>query len=401
MKLETLELRPLLRPLLAWIAGIITAVYCPNVRELSALLPCACLLLVVCSPTGRKGRMNYAGRGLWGAIFLAACFSFALLYTDFRLTLPPSPLTSWQKSAAQWQAELVDTYAHLGLTEKEESVLATLVLGYRESMERALTESFTAAGVVHILSVSGFHVAVLYTLLSNLFARMGTGLAVRSLDAGATLGLVWGFTIVSGWDSPTVRSALMITFYVVNNLFYLRGDPYNTWAASALLMLVYNPFYLFDIGFQLSYIAVWSILFFYPRFRRMLAVRHPLLRPAWEGLALTLAAQVGTLPLCLYYFRETSWVFLFTALPVSWLCTVLIPVGLLWVVLGQVGVFVPFLGWVVAWCVRMLIYWVEGFGRIPMLRVHFNGWMLLASYVLLFALMLYWMRREKKAGMRP
>lgn len=393
---EELEKRPFLRPLLAWIAGIVTAVYCPYVRELSGVLLGICLLLVIFSPSGEKGRANYAGRGLWGMFFLSACFLFATLYTNYRLSLPPQPLPAWQERAAQWQAELVAAFGSLGLTEKEESVLATLVMGYRESMARELTESFTAAGVVHILSVSGFHVAVLYTLLSGLFSLMGAGMTVRCLDAGATLGLVWGFTIISGLDSPTVRSALMITFYVVGRAFRLGGDPYNTWAASAFLMLAYNPFYLFDIGFQLSYIAVWSILFFYPRFRRCLKVRNPLVSIPWNGLMLTLAAQVGTLPLCLYYFREVSWVFLFTSLPVSWLCTVLIPFGLFWVVFEQLDIAVPFVGRVVEWCVRWLIYWVEGFGRIPMLRVNFNGWLLLFSYVLLFALMVYWMQRKPK-----
>lgn len=393
---EELEKRPFLRPLIAWIAGIVTTVYCPYVRELSGVLLGICLLLVIFSPSGEKGRANYAGRGFWGMIFLSACFLFATLYTNYRLSLPPQPLPAWQERAAQWQAELVAAFGSLGLTEKEESVLATLVMGYRESMARELTESFTAAGVVHILSVSGFHVAVLYTLLSGLFSLMGAGMTVRCLDAATTLGLVWGFTIISGLDSPTVRSALMITFYVVGRAFRLGGDSYNTWAVSAFLMLAYNPFYLFDIGFQLSYIAVWSILFFYPRFRRSLTVRNPLVSIPWNGLMLTLAAQIGTLPLCLYYFREVSWVFLFTSLPVSWLCTVLIPFGLFWVVFEQFGVAVPFVGQVVEWCVRWLIYWVEGFGRIPMLRVNFNGWLLLFSYVLLFVLMVYWMHRKPK-----
>ena len=396
MLIEELNKRPLLRPLLVWIAGIVAAVYVAHTQWLSGLLLATNLLLLLISCLG-KGRESYAGRWLWGVVFLSLCFCLSLLYTVFRLSLPPYPSFGWQDGAAQLQASLAGTFGDLELPEKETSVLSTLVLGYRQSMSPELTERFSAAGVVHILSVSGFHVAALYALLSWIFSFFGRGLLVRSLDAGATLLLVWGFTVISGLDTPTVRSALMITFYSLGRAFRWQGDSYNTWAASAWLMLAYNPFYLFDIGFQLSYLAVWSILFFYPRFRRALDVRNPLFAAPWNGLMLTLAAQVGTLPLCLYYFREVSWVFLFTSLPVSWLSTLMIPLGLLWALLDF---FQLPCGWLQApleHCVRGLIFWVEGFGEVPMLRFQFRGWMLLASYLALLFGMYSLLKRNKNS----
>lgn len=394
---EELCKRPFMRPLIVWIAGIIIAVYHPYAWWIGiSVLGVDFLLLLYSAVKGSKDRgSSYASRWFRGTLVFSLYFCISILYTSYRLGIPPLQPFDWQLSAKLLQMSLSETFSHLNLSQKEQSVLSTLVLGYRESMNRELTEQFTAAGVVHILSVSGFHVAVLYSLFSWLFSFIGKSTPVRCLDAGVTLALVWGFTIISGLDTPTVRSAIMITFYCIGYAFRLHGDNYNTWAASAFLMLCYNPFYFFDIGFQLSYIAVFSIQFFYPRLRKLQDIRNPIVAIPWNGLMLTIAAQIGTLPLCMYYFREISWVFIYTSLPVSWIASLMIPLGLLWALLDVCQIPCSFIAPFLEASVRGLIFFVEGFGRIPMLHVQFNGWMLLVSYLILFAAMYYWATRRK------
>ena len=154
-------------------------------------------------------------------------------------------------------------------------------------------------------------------------------------------------------------------------------------------MLLYNPFFLFDIGFQLSYLAVFSIQFFYSRIKNFIRITNPLLSAFWNGTALTLAAQVATMPLCMYYFREVPWVFIFTSVPVSWLSSCLIPLGLLWVTADKLKIYVPYLSELTVWTVNTIITLVEMFADVPKFRIVFDEAMLFLSYILLALLVIY------------
>lgn len=381
--------RPFARPLFLFVSGIIIAVYFHGKYILAALLLLASAIVLLCSYFRKNSCPDYNSRFMWGILFSLLLLFISIVYTDIRLSLPEGGISDLQNYALTVRKNLVASFSNLDVQEKERSVLATLVLGDRESMSRELTNSFSAAGVVHILSVSGFHVAVLYMILSRLFSLFGKMGVVRVLDFVSMMLCVWGFTFVSGSDSPTVRSALMITLFSFGNLIRRDVDGYNVWAASAFFMLLYNPFFLFDIGFQLSYLAVFSIQFFYSRIKNFIRITNPLLSAFWNGTALTLAAQVATMPLCMYYFREVPWVFIFTSVPVSWLSSCLIPLGLLWVTADKLNIYVPYLSELTVWTVNTIITLVEMFADVPKFRIVFDEAMLFLSYILLALLVIY------------
>ena len=231
------------------------------------------------------------------------------------------------------QERLLEPFERLNLSKEEKSVLATITLGYRKEMDREVRRRFSVTGVAHLLAVSGFHVAVVCGFLSLLFSFLPKNSFYSWLRYLLTLCLLWSFVVITGLVASAVRAGLMLTLYLTGRVLRRMTDGYNTLAAAAFCMLVFNPLYLFDIGFQLSYLAVLSILYLQPRLQNLIVVRNPVIAIPWGWITVTLAAQAGTTLLCLYYFRQFSLVFLCTNLPLTFLATFLIPAGLIWLLL--------------------------------------------------------------------
>lgn len=334
--IKELQIRPFSRPLLVWIAGIILQTAFPlyAYSVLFLLFPLLVLILS-CFGTKERGVFCYETRWLWGAVFVSL-----LLFLSIQKTACSQVDLSFEHSestlsrlAKEEQLRLLEPFGRLNLTDEEKSVLATITVGYREAMDRNVRQRFSVAGVAHILAVSGFHVAVVCGFLSFLLSFLPRSEPCRWVRYLLTVLLLWLFVAVTGLAASAVRAALMLTLFLTGGVLGRRAERYNILAASAFCMLVYEPLYLFDIGFQLSYLAVLSILYFQPRLQRLMKVRNPLLRAPWQWITVTLAAQVGTVFLCLYYFGQFSTVFLLTNLPMTLLATLLIPMGLAWMLL--------------------------------------------------------------------
>ena len=214
---------------------------------------------------------------------------------------------------------------------------------------------------------------------------------MRYLKYSILLVAIWLFAGMTGLAAPAIRSALMLSLYLLGRMLRRRADSYNTWAASAFCMLVYNPFYLFDIGFELSFVAVLSILFFYKRIRVWFSLRNPWIQTVWDWFAISLAAQVYTLPLCFYYFGSVSSVALLTALPVTFLSTLLIPAALLWMLLSVMGWNWELLASLVSGLTASFCLFIDRLGRVPALAasVPFTPGMLGLLYASLFFFTLY------------
>lgn len=401
---DELRKRPFARPLLFWIAGFVLQLCFPVATVSWVLLfPVAAVLLYSFLPVQRKEGCSflYEYRWVWGLAFLCLILFLSIQMTAYReqgLLLPPASPNGLQAWAAEQQMHWVGKLERLRLTEAERSVLATLTAGYRQAMDPEVNRQFIVAGVVHLLSVSGFHVAVVGCFVSYLFALLPRRPFFRLLNFLLTFAVVWGYTCLTGLAVPAVRSAVMLTIFLAGRLLRRNTDSYNTLFASAFLMLVYQPFYLLDIGFQLSYLAVFSILYFQPRLSRWIPLRNPLLKAPWEAITVTLSAQTGTFFLCCYYFGQFSTVFLFTNLPITFLSGILLPVTLLWIVLPE---WFPLVGCLQAGAellTKSLLWVVESFSRVPgaTLRFHFDFLSMLGGYLLLFLLLCYWRNKQVK-----
>lgn len=401
---EEIRKRPFSRPLFLWIAGILTAIYLPGwIAALICLFISLSTLLASLS-LWRKGggEVSYGYRWVWGGIFSVLFFSLAIGWT-YRAERQReskkqnvSEVTTLAARPHYFQQLLIEDLDRLRLTNEEKSVLATLTIGYRQAMNRDVRRRFSATGVSHILAVSGLHVGIvcgfLFLLLQPL-SRRPWGRKIRYLLA--TL-LLWGYVWVTGMAASAIRAGIMLSVYLIGQVLRRPTDRYNTVAAAAFCMLVYDPFYLFDIGFQLSFLAVFFILFFQPRLEQLIIVKNPLLATPWKWITVSLAAQVGTSFLCLYYFQRFSWVFLLTNLPLTGLATLLIPAGLLWIFLPAWLPGYGVLQYGVEAMTRSLLKIVDAFAGIPGVS-YVGSWGLksiLIGYVIIIWGMAYLIKKK-------
>ena len=336
MIIKEIQKRPFVRPLFIWITGILlqSIFNCSIISFLLIVIPTVFIAFAWLVPGIDVAGCNYELRWIWGVVFLSLLLSFSIQRTAYWQGGRGESGTSFLMEFAGGKQEyLLKPFDRLNLSKEEKSVLVTITLGYCKDMSRDVRKRFSLTGVAHLLAVSGFHVAVVCGFLSLLFSFLPKSPFYRWLKYLLTLCLLWCFVVITGLAPSAVRAGLMLTLYLTGRVLRRTTDGYNTLAAAAFCMLAFNPLYLFDVGFQLSYLAVLSILFLQPRLQDLIMVRNPIVAMPWGWITVTLAAQAGTTLLCLYYFGQFSLVFLCTNLPLTFLATFLIPAGLIWVLL--------------------------------------------------------------------
>lgn len=393
-----IQKRPFVRPLLFWICGILLYTFFPYKCTGMVLLIILILFLSILLFFNNRRRLTlqYDSRGTWGILFFFTLLLLAFMVTGYnsgRVSRKGKETGWFIGEASRLQQQITDSMDDLSLSDRDKSVLAALTIGYKKDISRETRTRFSITGVSHILAVSGFHVATVCGFLTFLFGFLPDIAFIRWLRYLMTISILWLFVFITGLAASTVRAGLMFTFYLTGKVIRRNPDSYNTLAAAAFCMLVYDPLYLFDIGFQLSYTAVFFILYLQPGFQGLIPVRNPLLAYPWGWLTVTLAAQIGTIPLCLYYFGQSSLVFLFVNLPVVFLATVLIPLALLWIVLpsGLTG-----LQTLVEQMTSSLLYIVDRFASLPGINYicRFDLLSLIIGYSVLFSGMLFFKYRR-------
>ena len=202
---------------------------------------------------------------------------------------------------------------------KEAGLAEALLIGYKGDLDKELTAAYSNTGVVHVIAISGLHVGLVYCLLSR-FLRLLIPKRLKWLNVILVLTALWIFSLVAGGSPSVLRSTVMFTCIVLGENISRNVSIYNSLAASAFLLLCYNPFWLWDVGFQLSYAAVLSIVIFMKPVYDSIFIRNKLLDSIWKLAAVTISAQILTTPISLFYFHQFPNFFLITnlvAVPLS------------------------------------------------------------------------------------
>ena len=160
------------------------------------------------------------------------------------------------------------------LPDREKAVLASLVFGFRGDIDPELKSAYSHAGVMHILSVSGMHVGIVYMFLMFLFSFLSRNTATRFVRSIIVIFGLWFYALLNGFSPPCARSALMFTFFALADLSNRNQSGLNTLAGSALVLLLINPYNLFDTGFQLSYSAMAGIFLIYVPLNKRIKYRN-------------------------------------------------------------------------------------------------------------------------------
>lgn len=241
----------------------------------------------------------------------------ALAYAgNWRCTGKPRSL-SVSQLAKVCQQQVVDIYRSWGFDQDVQAVVSALTIGEKTDLTPELKAMYSAAGVSHVLALSGLHVGILSCILLWLFYPLTYLKHGRKILPFLVVCLLWFFAFISGLSSSVVRAVVMYSLYTLASFCSEeRFSGMHSLVLAAFLMLIYNPFFLFDISFQLSFTAVFSILAFYPLFSRWLCIKNCVLRYVWNTLSLSISAQLGTLPFILYYFGSFPTYFLLANLVV-------------------------------------------------------------------------------------
>lgn len=230
------------------------------------------------------------------------------------------------------------------------ALMASLLIGFKDEVEQDDLQAFTKTGTMHILAVSGMHVGLIYAALLFLFTGTTRAKRVRVWQGIAILGALWCYAVVTGLSASVVRATVMFTVIETGRSFLRQeGNVFNSLFAAAYLQLLFAPLNLIDVGFQLSYLAVLGILYFYPPLNRLYSPPTLLLGRMWQLGLVSISATLATLPVSLYFFKGFPVWFVPANIIMVPLSSILIFGGIFSIVFYAV----PILGTALAWVTSM------------------------------------------------
>ena len=340
---------------------------------------------------GNPGAFDYARflrrQGISGRAYVAGNRWKVRAMADAEVSLRLRMARYRQSLSAQY-------FSHLGT--EEAAIAAAMSLGDKRSLDAAQRQSFSATGVSHVLALSGLHLGILFSLYSLLFVNRLPSRRGRVFASLVGVALLWGFALVVGFPLSLVRATVMFTLWQLSVVLYGERSSLNNLALAALLILLFSPASLFDIGFQLSFTSVFFILLLTPHIPRPRWLRRSrLLALLYGWLTVSIVAQIGTGPLVAYYFHT---------IPLVGLLGNLLAIPLAYVILGLALVFFLIPGFqgltatLLGWCIRFLTGAVGWMAAWPYSHIKaYPHWAeVMVCYVLLLALLVYLIHRPPR-----
>lgn len=268
------------------------------------------------------------------------------------------------------------------------SVAKALLLGDKSDLSTETRNSFSNSGAMHVLAVSGLHVGIVMFLLLFVLERFSKYISRRAALI-ITVSFVWFYAAITGFSPSVVRAVLMFSILIIGQVVSKKNMSLNTLFLSAFILLIINPMLIYDIGFQLSYLAMVGILTLYPSISRLILIRNKVLKKLWEGTAIGIAAQICTAPLTLYYFHQFPNYFIITNVGIMALAGVLLSLGIiLFLIKG-----IPFVSNVIALLVGggifILLSFVQLIESLPgAVAIGFvlEWWQVVIGYILVISL---------------
>lgn len=322
------------------------------------------------------------------------------VYAGYWHVLDKPRVLSLRQKALACRDRIVACYRGWGLEGEELAVLSALTVGYKEELSEELRVAYSVAGVSHVLALSGLHVGILWLLLSFVLRPLNRSVTLRVLKWGIVTLLLWSFAFVAGLMPSVVRAVIMCMLVELSTLKGRKVKTQNTLAVAAFFMLLYSPFYLFDVSFQLSFMAVLAISLCYKRMYQLWLVRNRFLRYVWGVATVSVAAQLGTAPLVMYYFSGFSLYFLLANLMVAPLIPMIVYLALL------AFVCMPFAGLhhyvllALESAVKCLNQSAWVISRLPSALIdslYLSSWEVCLLYVLILLGLYYWKTKERRA----
>jgi len=295
---------------------------------------------------------------------------------------------------------IIQKLAITPIEKAQRAIIQALILGQRKDISKEMYGEYAAAGALHILAVSGLHIGILYLILSWLLKPLRYVKFGRQTISVLLLLFLWAFAILAGLSPSVVRAVTMFSFFALAGMLDRPTNSFNTLFLSFFVLLVFNPNWLFHVGFQLSYLAVFFILWIQPGLYKLYIPKFYLDQLLWGIITVTLAAQIGIAPLSLYYFHQFPGLFFITNLVILPFLAILLAGGLLVVFLAIIDLLPNSLALGYDWLIKQLnefIHWIAQQESFVFTDISFSLSTMIASYTLIIGLILWWKLRTYKA----
>ncbi|MEO8794414.1 MAG: ComEC/Rec2 family competence protein [Daejeonella sp.] len=303
--------------------------------------------------------------------------------------------------AIELRKNLVDKIQKYFPGKESAAIASTLILGYRADLSRDVIDIFSKTGTMHVLSVSGMHVGIVFLLLSFILAPLKKRKKLNILRTAIFIFSIWFYALITGFSPSVCRAATMLTFIIVGKSINRKQNSFNLLAISAFVLLLINPFYLMDVGFQLSYLAVAGLIYLHPKIYHSFNFSNKIADFIWNYTSLSFAAQLATFPISIYYFHQFPLYFLLSNL------FIVIPVALI-MYAGIAFLFIPFpiilnpLGWLISEMIRIVSKVLQFIEHLPFASLG-GLWISAFQYLMIYliiSLLAYFIISKNKSAFK-
>ncbi|MFI8379212.1 ComEC/Rec2 family competence protein [Leeuwenhoekiella sp. NPDC079379] len=290
--------------------------------------------------------------------------------------------------AAKSRSYLQQKLAKYKFHKDSRAVLNALLLGQRQELSSDLQESYSNVGVIHILAVSGLHVGILMLIIQFLLKPLGNYKSSRILRCILIITLIWAFALFTGLSPSVLRAATMFSFIQIGLLLNQRQASLNALIISAFLLILINPVLIYEVGFQLSYAAVFFIIWLYPKFEKLWQPKNKFLKYYWQLIVVSITAQIGVLPLSLFYFHQFPGLFLVANMIILPVLGVLLIFGIIILLLAGLNMLPGSLASAYDFLLTVLnsvIRYLAQFDSFLITNIYFSILLIFIGYTLIFS----------------
>jgi len=267
------------------------------------------------------------------------------------------------------------------------AVASTLILGYKADLSNDILQAYSKTGTIHVLSVSGAHVAIIYILLNFALGFLGRYKYGKVVRAVLIIGFIWYYSLLTGFSPAVCRAAVMISLIITGKTYSRYINTLNILAISAFLLLLYDPFFITDVGFQLSYLAVAGLIVFQPLVYKWFKFKNKWADKLWALCSVSIAAQVITFPLSAFYFHQFPVYFLISNLFIIIPVEIIMYTGILYLMTPQLPVFSASLGFVLEKSILLMNKVLAVIEHSPFASIG-KIWLTTAEYLLAYAIII-------------
>lgn len=243
-----------------------------------------------------------------------------------------------------WATQVIHSYIK---GDREQAVAEALILGVTDGIDTDLQDAYAASGAMHVLAVSGLHVGIIYVIILFLLRPLNSYSWSRWVVAAISILLLWAFAFITGLSPSVLRAVTMFSFVALARPLGWRTNIYNTLAASAFVLLIYNPYLIMSVGFQLSYLAVLGIVYLQRPIYNLWEIENRAGNWVWQITCISIAAQIATFPLGMLYFHQFPVYFLVSNLFVIPLSTFVLVGGILLLLASPIKIIAVGIGYAV------------------------------------------------------